>query len=74
MQPTVTDLRLVPIGVDGKRCSLGMVLMDAGKTIAALDGYIREGVQQKLVDFDSHLDDVSKDWLNQGLFSAVQAS
>ena len=53
MQPTVTDLRLVPLGVDGKRCSLGMVLMDADKTIAALDGYIREGVQQKLRELSS---------------------
>jgi len=71
MQPTATELRLLPLGVDGKRCSLEIVLMDAEKTIAALDGYISEGVQQKLVDFDSHLDDASKDWLdNQRFFSA----
>ncbi|EFJ38134.1 hypothetical protein SELMODRAFT_73953 [Selaginella moellendorffii] len=30
--------------------------------------YILEGREQSVTDFDDHLDDISKDWLNPGLF------
>lgn len=31
--------------------------------------YIIEGREQEIVDFDEHLDDISKDWLNSNLFN-----
>eukprot|EP01018_Ginkgo_biloba_P012289 Gb_00682 [translate_table: standard] len=31
--------------------------------------YITEGRDQRVVDFDEHLDDISKDWLNHTLFN-----
>uniref|UniRef100_A0A0C9S2M4 TSA: Wollemia nobilis Ref_Wollemi_Transcript_18878_1156 transcribed RNA sequence n=1 Tax=Wollemia nobilis TaxID=56998 RepID=A0A0C9S2M4_9CONI len=30
--------------------------------------YVSEGKEELLVDFDEHLDDISKDWLNSNLF------
>ena len=70
MRATPTDLRLLQLGVEGKRgeCAPPTVA-DAEATIAKLDAYIGRGVAQQLVDFDAHLDDGKKDWLNAGLFS-----
>lgn len=34
-----------------------------------LSEYIKEDRQRRVVDFDEHLDDVSKDWLNPSLFN-----
>ncbi|KAI5055391.1 hypothetical protein GOP47_0028912 [Adiantum capillus-veneris] len=33
-----------------------------------LKAYMEEGRHQSIVDFDEHLDDISKDWMNQSLF------
>ena len=70
MRATPTDLRLLQLGVEGKRgeCAAPTVA-DAEGTIGKLDGYITRGLAQQLVDFDAHLDDGRKDWLNSGLFS-----
>jgi hypothetical protein len=34
-----------------------------------LQQYITQGLHFKLSDFDNHLDDISKDWTNEKLFS-----
>lgn len=33
-----------------------------------LEAYMAEGRHQSIVDFDEHLDDITKDWMNRALF------
>lgn len=33
-----------------------------------LEAYMAEGRHQRIVDFDEHLDDITKDWMNRALF------
>ena len=42
---------------------------DRPKSRAVLEGYLESSVHHKLVDFDVHLDDSSRDWLNTGLLA-----
>lgn len=54
----------------GSSGSLGVRLVfkePAANTV--LWDYITEGREQDVVDFDEHLDDISKDWLNSNLFN-----
>ncbi|KAM7278221.1 hypothetical protein ACFE04_005355 [Oxalis oulophora] len=53
-----------PVGSDGNIKSL---LKEASANIVLLD-YISSEKYQDLVDFDDHLDDISKDWTNPELF------
>ncbi len=69
MRPDPSDLRLVPLGADGKRGGAPLSLTGAVSAIAELEGFIERGVQAQLVDFDNHLDDPSKDWFNAALLS-----
>ena len=69
MHPTAADLRLVQVGADGKRGIGPPTLANADAAVAALDGYVKRGLQQQLVDFDAHLDDGRKDWLNTRLLA-----
>ena len=64
MRPSVSDLRLVALGADGKRTADTSVSIapDAEACLSKLDGYLGKGVQHELVDFDVHLDDCTKDW------------
>jgi len=34
-----------------------------------LSGYVAEGRHQRLADFEDHLDDLKKDWMNPDLLS-----
>ena len=71
MTPAPTDLRLLVLGTDGRRAA-GVVptLEDAEETIRRLEDCLARGVQNDLTDFDAHLDDASKDWLNTKLLSS----
>mmetsp|Transcript_31449 Transcript_31449/g.52047 ORF Transcript_31449/g.52047 Transcript_31449/m.52047 type:complete len:190 (-) Transcript_31449:57-626(-) len=69
MHPTASDLQLLPLGADGKRGGAEPELVNVTKTLADLEECIRQGAQRKVVDFDAHLDDVNKDWLNMKLLS-----
>jgi len=63
MHPTPTDLRLLALGADGKRNgTTPTIAPDAAAGIAKLDACLKRGVQHDLVDFDTHLDDCTKDW------------
>lgn len=46
----------------------GLRLKDATAN-SILSDYIKEERERRVVDFDDHLDDVSKDWLNPTLFN-----
>ncbi|KAL1498793.1 hypothetical protein AB1Y20_014100 [Prymnesium parvum] len=72
MHPTIDDLRLVALGADGKKGSAAQPTLEnaeerAAKTLAKLSEYISLSLHHELVDFDAHLDDISKDWLNTAL-------
>lgn len=54
----------------GSSGSLGVDLVFKEPTAnTVLWDYITEGREQDVVDFDDHLDDISKDWLNSNLFN-----
>lgn len=54
----------------GSSGSLGVGLVFKEPTAnTVLWDYITEGREQDVVDFDDHLDDISKDWLNSNLFN-----
>lgn len=54
----------------GSSGSLGVGLVFKESTAnTVLWDYITEGREQDVVDFDDHLDDISKDWLNSNLFN-----
>ena len=57
------------LGPDGKRTGPTPTLPDAPKTLPVLEGYLDSSVHHKLVDFDVHLDDASRDWLNTALLA-----
>ena len=67
--PTPDDLRFWSLGPDGKRTGPTPTLPDAPKTLPVLEGYLDSSVHHKLVDFDVHLDDASRDWLNTALLA-----
>ncbi|XP_009393079.2 ER membrane protein complex subunit 8/9 homolog [Musa acuminata AAA Group] len=52
-------------GSDG---SNQLTLKEPAANVVLLD-YISSEKWQEIVDFDDHLDDISKDWLNPGLFN-----
>ena len=52
-----------------QRSAAEVALVEADKTLRSLEGFLADGAQQQLVDFDCHLDDASKDWLNTRLFA-----
>ena len=63
MRPSPDDLRLVSLGADGKMTIVTpIVAPDADTCIKQLNAHLDRGAHQKLVDFDVHLDDCSKDW------------
>ena len=62
MHPTSSDLRLVTIGVDGKKINVVPTVTDAAAALPRLDALIKAGTHNEVVDFDVHLDDPSKDW------------
>lgn len=68
MQPTADDLRLVSYGADGKKGGAAVPVLADSETLTKLAGYIATNLHQQLVDFDAHLDDITKDWLNTALF------
>ncbi|XP_073009044.1 ER membrane protein complex subunit 8/9 homolog [Typha latifolia] len=53
------------VGSDG---SSQLILKEPSANIVLVD-YIASQKWQELVDFDDHLDDISKDWLNPDLFN-----
>lgn len=53
-----------PVGSEG---STGLGIREPTANVVLLD-YIASQKWEKIVDFDDHLDDVSKDWLNTELF------
>uniref|UniRef100_A0A7S4B2E8 MPN domain-containing protein n=1 Tax=Chrysotila carterae TaxID=13221 RepID=A0A7S4B2E8_CHRCT len=65
-----SDLCLQLLGTDGKPSNQPLTLRDASKAIAFLEQSLNRGAQQQVVDFDAHLDDPSKDWLNSGVVCA----
>jgi len=67
MRPSLEDLRLIAFGADGKKSGTTPSLADGKSTISKLTEYVSNKLQQQLVDFDAHLDDISKDWLNTDL-------
>lgn len=70
MRPAPNDLRLLCIDTDGKASGSGSLsLREESKTLRDLDDYLARGVQNGLVDFDTHLDDASSDWFNTKLLA-----
>ncbi|WOG98482.1 hypothetical protein DCAR_0417825 [Daucus carota subsp. sativus] len=53
------------IGSDG---SSQLALKEPSANVVLQD-YISTGKAENITDFDDHLDDISKDWLNSGLFN-----
>ncbi|GFQ03066.1 er membrane protein complex subunit 8/9 homolog [Phtheirospermum japonicum] len=53
--------------VVGSKGSNQLALKEPSANTVLLD-YISSGKWKDIIDFDDHLDDISKDWLNPGLF------
>mmetsp|Transcript_31627 Transcript_31627/g.80731 ORF Transcript_31627/g.80731 Transcript_31627/m.80731 type:complete len:185 (-) Transcript_31627:109-663(-) len=67
MRPTEDNLRLVQ--VLSSASVPAPTLSEPAATLETLELALGRGVQHKLVDFDEHLDDASKDWFNTSLLS-----
>lgn len=64
MRPTPTDLKLLCLAADGRRYGVTPTLApNPEAAIATVEKAISKGQQYEVVDFDVHLDDVSKNWL-----------
>eukprot|EP00250_Pteridium_aquilinum_P000937 c11121_g1_i1 orf=141-758(+) len=46
----------------------GELLLKDASANNLLEAYMAEGRHQSIVDFDEHLDDITKDWMNRALF------
>jgi hypothetical protein len=66
MRPTPTDLRLLALGADAKRLEAPTIAPSAEAAIERLEGCLSTGLQSEIVDFDTHLDDHTKDWTGNG--------
>ncbi|KAM7251967.1 hypothetical protein ACFE04_023850 [Oxalis oulophora] len=53
-----------PVGSDG---NIRFLMKEPSANIVLLD-YISSQKMEDVIDFDDHLDDISKDWVNPGLF------
>jgi len=69
MQASTDDLRLLALSAEGKQTGQEITLVNSVQTIELLEKRISCGAHQQLVDFDAHLDDSTKDWLNSSLLS-----
>ena len=71
MRPSPTDLRLLALGLDGKRSGVAPTLASDGEgCIRRLEAAIGRGAAQEIVDFDTHLDDPSSDWMGNAALMA----
>tara|TARA_B110001452_G_scaffold186825_1_gene157282 strand:- start:179 stop:724 length:546 start_codon:yes stop_codon:yes gene_type:complete len=62
MRPDPDNLRLT-----SRTDAPNPTLANPAATLATLERLLESSAHQQLVDFDQHLDDPSKDWLNSGL-------
>ncbi|GBG73743.1 hypothetical protein CBR_g17083 [Chara braunii] len=49
--------------------SMAAVELNTATATQLVSEYIIEGRQHSIIDFSDHLDDISKDWMNPGLFA-----
>ena len=63
MRPSPTDLRLIPLGVDGKRANTAVTISNNPEgCIERIEDCIRRSVHHEIADFDVHLDEPEKNW------------
>lgn len=71
MQPSAENLSLTAHALSGSSWqpvpTKEVTLHDADAVVSRLNEMIEAGAQHRLNDFDSHLDDVSRPWLDQRL-------